>query len=238
MVLEDFIRILHNRTKIFNNDPALIDELNAALDETWKRLYVACPDLKITFETTGTFAADTQQFDLGAEIRALGGDVFYASKTFWIKGQDDQQYIPVVFMDVNDPRFIAQEQVSPAQVIQPVYASLVNYSEVRFAPMLPSGTSWRADWIGKPPNFSLATQCVTSIPEPMHQAILDYATASCFQNIDDSRGQDTDRNAWSRKAENKIISAIHAIKRRQNQTKIGTAPYPSNQAGYGIWPQG
>lgn len=234
MVLEDFLRQLHSRTKIYNRDPDLIDELNSALDEVWQRLYVVCPDLKITFESTGTLAADTQQFNLAAQIALLGGDVYYASKTFWIKGSTDTDYIPVVFMDVNDPRFLARDQMD-TQVIQPCYASAVNFGEIRFAPTLPSGAAWRADWVGKPPNFSLQTQCTTSIPEPLHQAVLDYATASAFQNLDDSRGADTDRSSWARKAENKIILAIHTIRRRQNQSPTETSPYPGVSAWSGHW---
>ena len=230
MVLEEFLQTLQDRTKVNNDDPRLIRALNSSLDRVWQRLYVVCQDVKITFESSGTFGSETQTFDLGEEIADLGGDVYYASKTFWIKATSLDKYVPVVFMDVNDPRFLERDQMD-AQVIQPVFASAVNMNEIRFAPALPSGTYWRADWIGKPPNFSLQTQCVTSIPEPLHNAILDDATAQVFDILDDTRAA-----TWKREAENKTITAIHVIKRRQNQTNNGTGAYPRRSSG--IWPQG
>jgi hypothetical protein len=226
--LEEMLEYLHDRTKVRNNDPMLVRELNAGLDESWKRLSAVFTDLQLTFETTGTFSADTQQFDLGAEIALLGG-TFYQSKTFWIKATSGDKYIPVVFMDANDPRFIAQDQLD-AQVVQPVYASLVNFNEIRFAPTLPSGTYWRADWIGNPPKLSLATNTQTSLPDPLHFAVVEYAQAKVMKTLDDTRDS-------MRDFESTLMSGIHAIKRRQNQTKQGTAPYPGG-ARTGAWPQG
>ena len=226
---------LRSRTKITNNDPMLIQELNAALDEVWKRLYSVFPNVQITFDTEGTFAVDTQEMDLGADIVAAGG-VFYGSKTFYIKGAADQYFVPVAFMDTNDPRFQGVEQAQ-AQVLQPCFASLVNFDKIRFAPTLPAGTKWRSDWIGKPPNLSLSTNTQTSIPEPLHQAMCDVATGTVFGILDDSREE-----IWSARGMDKIRTAIHAIKTRQNQTPFMTRSYPggSNDGlnGGSTWPQG
>lgn len=225
--------MVRDRTKVRNNDTMLINELNAAADEMWKRLYAVFPDCEITFDSEGTFLVATQQFNLGAAIVLLGG-VFYGSKTFYIKGASDDRFIPVEFMDTNDPRFQAQEQ-EDANVLSPVYASLVNFDQIRFAPELPAGTMWRSDWIGKPPNLSLATNTQTSIPEPFHQAIVDYGTATVYDILDDDREMTNQR-----KADYKIRSAIDVVKRRQWQTPFQTKAYPPRgSSGYGnVFPRG
>lgn len=223
--LEEMLDYLRDRTKVCNNDPMLVRELNAGLDEAWKRLSVVFPDLELTFETTGTFSADTQDFDLGAQITLAGG-TFNASKTFWVKATSGDDYVPVVFMDTNDPRFIERDQMT-AQVIQPAYASLVNFNRVRFAPTLPSGTLWRSDWIGKPPKLSLASNTQTSLPDPLHFSVVAYATSVVFDTLDDTRAL-----KWMRDFEATLLSGIHSIKRRQNQTKSGTGRFPG---GGGTW---
>lgn len=218
MNLQKMIEMVGDRTKSTKTN-MIVNELNAACDEMWKRLYVVYPDCQITFDSEGTFSVDTQEFDLGAEIVSLGG-VFYGSKTFYIKASGEDRFIPVQFMDTNDPRFQSQEQ-EQAQVMQPVFASLINFDKIRFAPAMPAGTLWRSDWIGKPPNLSLATNTQTSIPEPFHQAIVDYATATVFDTLDDDREMTNQRKAsW------KITSAINVAKRRQFQTPFKTQSYP------------
>lgn len=225
MTLEQMLTTVISRTHYTNKEPVIIQELNSALSEVWQRLYRVFPNVKLTFETTGTFASETQQFDLATEIGNQDG-TFYGHKTFYIKGTSDENYIAVIFMDTNDSRFQSREQ-EDAQVIQPTFASAVNFGEVRFAPAVPANTQWRSDWIGKPPNLSLSTQCVTSIPEPLHQAMTDLATANVFNIMDDTR-----EVTWSRKAEAKISSAIQTIKRREFQTRQGTTGYPPRS---GTW---
>ena len=122
---------VRNRTKNFNNDAMLVDELNSALSYVWLKLYQVYPNLEITFETTSTFASDTQLFALDTAITALGG-TFYGHKTFYTLDSNSNQYVPCIFMDVNDPRFLANEQAT-AQLLIPTYASDVNFGKVRFA---------------------------------------------------------------------------------------------------------
>ncbi len=226
------LEMIQDRTKVRNNDRMILNELNAAADEFWKRLYVVCPDVELTFDTEGTFAADTQQFDIGAAITALGG-TFYGSKTFYIKGAGDDRFMEVVFMDTNDPRFQTLSQET-ATVVQPVCASLVNFSVIEFAPAMPSGTQWRSDWIGKPPNMSLATQSQTSIPDPADMAIVDEATATVFDILSDDMAA-----SFHLRADYKRRSAIDVIKRRQFQTPLKTQAYPprgSTGIGGNVWP--
>lgn len=222
------ITVIQDRTKVYNKDPMIINELNAALDEVWKKLYTVFPDVQITFDSEGTFAVNTQLFDLGAEIVTLGG-VFYGSKTFYIKASGGDKFVTVEFMDTNDPRFQSQLQ-DTVGVSQPVYASLVNFSQIYFAPILPAGTVWRSDWIGKPPNLSLSTNTQTSIPEPLHQAMVDTATGTVFGILDDDR-----EGIWTTRGIDKTMTAIHAIKRRQFQTPFRTQAFPPRgSSGYGF----
>lgn len=228
--LETMLRLIHNRTKVFNNDTMLIDEINEAMDRVWRRVYPACTDIQITFETTGTFAVETQEFDLSATITTAGGE-FYAHKTFYIMDSNQNRYVPVVFMDTNDPRFQSRLQ-EQAQALTPVFASAANFGTVVFAPALPAGTQWRSDWIGKPPKFSLATNCVTSFPDPLIQPITDDATATVFNTLDDTR-----ESVYRTRFEDNCISAIHALKKRQNQTPQPTRKFPYGNYGgadYGI----
>lgn len=220
MLLQSMLDTLTDRTKQ-HNVPLLTRELNSALSYVWNRLYQVVPDLQITFETTGTFGVDTQQFDLAAEIAATGGE-FFGHKTFYIMDANQNKYVPVVFCDTNDYQFQALQQEA-AQLRTPVLASAVNFGEIRFAPPVPSGTGWRSDWIGKPPNLSLAANTQTSIPEPLHGAMVDLATAQVF-NIND----DTREVPWQRKAEDKIIVGIHAVKLRQQQTPQTTRKFPAS----------
>lgn len=222
--LESMLRIIRNRTKLTNNDTMLIDEINESMDRVWRRVYPVCNDIQITFETTGTFAAETQEFDLAGTISTAGGE-FYAHKTFYIMDANQNKYIPVVFMDTNDPRFQERLQ-SEAQVISPCYASAVNFGTIVFAPALPADTQWRSDWIGRPPKFSLATNCVTSFPDPLIQPITDDAIATVFNTLDDTREE-----TYRLRFEDNCMTAIHALKRRQNQTPQRTAPFPASNTG-------
>jgi hypothetical protein len=229
--LESMLRVIRGRTKKMNDDQMLVDELNESTTRVWGRVYPACTEIQITFETTGTFAAETQEFDLSAVISTAGGE-FYAHKTFYIMDGNQNKYVAVVFMDANDGRFQSRQQ-EQAQVMTPVFASAVNFGTIVFAPALPAGTQWRSDWIGKPPKFSLATNCVTSFPDPLVQPITDDAIATIFNTLDDTR-----EAAYRARFEDNIISAVHGLKRRQNQTPQRTAPFPARRASgqYGWGP--
>lgn len=227
--LEAMLALVKGRTKYLSNDTYLIQELNDGLAQAWKRIYPACSDLQIMFETTGTLAVETQEFDLAAVITLAGGE-FFAHKTFYVYDAGSLKYIPVVFMDANDPRFLDREQMT-AQVLQPCYAAAVNFGEVRFAPALPSGSQWRSDWVGNPPKMSLAAQVYTTLPEPFAQPIVSWACANVFSTMDDTR-EDGIRDRF----EDQCLAAVHQLKRRQNQTPQRTAPFPRSGGGGRMFP--
>ena len=223
------LTLVRKRTKVRNDDGWIIDELNSALRWSWRQLYLTNPDIKLTFGTTGTLSSDSQALDLTTAVNA---DI-YGIKTFWIKGTSDTEYVPVVFKDENDPDFIALNQLTPVQVIHPVLCAIYNFNQLRFGNQLPSGTAWKADWIGTPPPLSLDTECVTTYPEPLHDALTDRAIAVIFDSLDDIRAAE-----WFALAQQDVTQGGRVVKRRQFQTKATTAPYPGRTGrGRGFSPR-
>lgn len=221
------LSLLRKRTKVKNDDPWLIDELADALDWAWQHLYLSNPDIKLTFGTTGTLSGDAQSLDLTTAINTT----IYGIKTFWIKGASDSDYIPVVFKDPNDPEFLALNQITPAQVIQPVLCAIYNFNQLRFANLLPSGTAWKADWEGTPPALSLATQCVTTFPAALHYAMTARAIAVIYDSIDDTRS-----GTWFAIAQDRLRTGNQNVRRRQFLTKSKTKPFPGGTGGV-VWPR-
>lgn len=224
MILEDMIRRLEATTKVFDA-PTLIDKLNDGLDWAWNRIYAVHPKVRIIFETTGTFGSSTHTFDLAT---ALLPNELWAIETFWLKASGQTQYTPVRFVDVTDPRFLALDQET-AQVIAPHLACVVNFNQIRFAPALPSGVMWRADYVGKPGPLALSTNCITSIPSPLQPAMMKYAEAELWLMTDDDR-EGSARTA----ALDLVTTGIHNLKRRDQQQPKKTKAYPPRVSGF--WP--
>lgn len=213
--------LMRGRTQVTTNDAWLVGELNEALRWAWRRLYLTNPTIQLTFGTTGSLSADAQELNLATAVDSE----IYGIERFWIKGDADTDYVPAVFTDPNDPAFIALDQVDPAQVIQPVLCAIYNFNRIRFANELPSGTDWKADWIGTPPKLSLNTNCVTDFPEPLHSAIVNRAIAVIYNSNDDTRdGQ------WFGIAQDDLSVGMKNVKRRQFPTKSKTKPFPSRGA--------
>ncbi len=224
MTIESILQLIRDRTRVTQDDPMLIREINAALDWVWQRCYLTNPDLELTFGTSGTFAADTQDWDMAADV---GSGTLYGVETLWIRGaaDSDLDYVPVVWCDPNDANFLALAQIEPVQLIQPVLAAVYNFDQVRFANVLPLGTLWKIDWIAKPRDFSLNTNCVTSVPDPLHEAIVERACYKVWRTYDDSRSADANMDSLG------LVSAgLKVIKRRQFSTKQSTKPYPCSTA--------
>jgi hypothetical protein len=223
MNLETMIRDLRDRVKITDNDQLIVDKLNSALSWAWNRIILTNPNLELTFESTGTFAADTETFDLAA---ALSTGQLDQLKAYWIKGAGDTDYVPVLFKDANDPEFLARTQWT-AQLAQPVYVAVINYDQVRHAPTVPSGSMWRADWVGRPPSFSLETRPVPTLPDCVHDALVSRAEALLFRGIDDVRS-----GIAFNEASDLLSTGMKVIKRRQTLTGIKTKPYPPRRGTY------
>lgn len=217
-VLDDLIRKLKNRVHVSDNDQWLVDELNESITWAWNRLSLMNTKLEANFETTGTFSSDTTTLDLSLQV---GTAQFDSALTFWVKGSNETEYTPVVFMDVNDPRFLSRSQLTTAQLFNPTYAAMVDYSSIRFAPAIPSGTTWRLDWTDKPPKLSLDSQATTTIPEPLHSCILSHAEGLVWRGQDDSRSGQAIVESMDL-----FATASKIMKRRQVLTKPRSRPYP------------
>lgn len=216
------IYLVRKRTKTTNDDGWIVAELSDALTWAWEHLYLTNPNIKLTFGTTGSLSADAQVLDLTTAVNAT----IYGIERFWVKGAADTDYIPVVFCDPTDARFIAMDQISPAQVIHPVLVTIYNFNQIRFGNQLPSATNWKADWIGTPPELSLNTECVTDFPVPMHSAIVARAIATIFNSLDDTRA-----SLWFGIAQDRLSVGNKVVRRRQFLTKSRTKPFPARSGG-------
>src|SRR3990167_1182230 len=206
--------MLKNRTKV-QDTVQLIDELNNDGTWAWNKIYPTNPNLELTFATVGTFSVETQTLNLATVVDA---DI-YGVKTFWIKGSNDTDYVPAHFYDSNDAVFLSRDQLD-AQVLQPTAYTIYNFTTIRIAPAVPALTEWRTDWIGKPPNFSLNSECVTSIPSPLHEAMLSRTEGVLWRGVDDTRSKDA-----LNEAEALLIQGIRNVKRRQFKDRPKIKPF-------------
>lgn len=223
--LEDLLQHVRDRTKVTNDDAQLIRELRLACGWVWKRAYLTNAQLEMTFGSSGTFSSDTRTWDVAAEVGATG--TLYGIESLWIRANDATDYIQAQFMDLQDPRFLALDQITPVQLLQPVYASAINFDQIRFANTLPADTDWKLDWIAKPANFSLNTNCVTSVPDALDEALIERTCSKVWRTIDDTRAANADADA-----RDLCATGLKVIKRRQWTSKQKTRPFPS-RAGAG-----
>lgn len=210
MALEDWVRTLRNRCQIHDDDTHIVDELNIAIKWAWQKAFLVNTNLQLTFETTGTFGAITENYDANT----------YGIKAFWVKNPTDTEYVQVIFMDGNDPRFLARTQMDP-QLIQPTYATKFNFDSIRFAPALPAGMNYRVDWIDYPPVLSMDTNINTLTLEPIELAVLSYAEGLLWRGQDDTRSGEA-----MAEAHRFIGTSIKTLKQRQFSTKQKTKPFP------------
>ena len=219
MHLDEMLQLVKDRTHYTNNDAAVIRELNSALRWAWQRVTLTNPDLELTFGTAGTFSANTQSWDLAAAI--TGGEL-YQIKALWIREDGGEDYTPVVFKDANDPAFIARAIENDTEVIFPVYADVKNFDQIQFANTLPTNTQWKVDWIGKPAELSLGTSVITTVPEVLHDAMIERAVGLIWRTMDDNRFISAFQNA-----QGLLSTGIQSVKRRQFLTQTRTKPFPA-----------
>lgn len=216
--------VLRDRTHVRGRDNLLLAELNSAKNWVANELYLLSEDLVVTFETEVTPGA-VQDYDLGAAVTAaVPGAEVWGLKALWVKYAGETKFTEVCFKDANDPEFRGRDQMDP-QPIHPLFADVVNFNKLRFAPSLPASTTLRVDWIGNPPDLTLESGPVTSIPVPAHPAMVDLATAKVFNDLDDTRS-----TGLEVQAERALKMALHVIKRRQSLTRTRTKPFSRRYA--------
>ena len=204
MNLESMVRILRSRTGVRNNDALLIDELNSSKDAIFQRVYLLGEDIEVTFETELS-PGSVQTYDLGTNISA--GEI-WGVKRVWVKYSGESEFTEAEYHDASSAEFRYRDQLS-AQTMHPLYYDVINFDQLRVAPTLPASTTLRIDWIGSPPEFSLETETVTTMPAPLHHAIMDQATAQILDNRDDTRSA-----IWERRAMQRTQAALLLVARR------------------------
>lgn len=210
------LQVLRDRTHL-QKDSVLEAELTSAQSFIWNRLIT--DDNGLLVESTQlTLAVDTSSYDLAAALAVADNKVFVALKFLGIKPAGSTRFSPVRFINSSAPRFISASQ-DDAGSGSPVYAASENFDQIQFAPPLLAGTVIRVDYIYAPAALNLATRILSDLPELVHQAIVDKATAQVFNILDDTREQ-----AWELRAIDKFISAQNAINRRQYQQQPRTRP--------------
>lgn len=209
-----------------NNDDKIIGELNSAKDWAWTKIFNSAsgPDLLLTLDTEKTMSAQTRTYDIGANVTGT----LYGIKQLWLKFSSETNFTPMVARDMNDSTFRGGDQypssdTTSVAIGHPVLYEIINFSQARFSPPLPTSSVIRIDaWI-KPPDIDpVANPTLTyanDLPEPAFEAVLDKATANIFSLMDDDRA-----GAWNGMAEQKLADAMYLMRNR-NQAPVMTSPY-------------
>lgn len=199
-----------------SRDADVIGELTSAQDWCWNRVASGSSNILKVDDTELTMAAQTSSYDLATNVSTT--KTLIAIKWLGVKLSSETKFTPVIFLDSSDDRMIYADQ-DTAATVQPIYCSIENFGQVRFAPPLPSGTIIRCDYIYAPTDLSLASNASPDLPILVHNAIADKATAQIFINLDDDRA-----GYWEGQSIAKLYSAINVLNRRQFQQQPRTRP--------------
>lgn len=223
MILTRQITRIQDRTQQ-NNIGSIIDELNSAQDFIWNRIITNNSNILKVDDCELTMSAQTSSYDLGSRVTT---GTLVAIKWLGTKFATEIIFSPVGWIDSSSDQFMLADQSPQAATSSPVLCASENFTQVRFAPPLPSGTIIRCDYIYTPADLSLSANIISDLPAIMHEAMTDKATGQTFANIDDMG-----RAAyWEGQAMSKLLSAQNSLRRRQYQQTPQTRS--SVTAGYG-----
>lgn len=223
MILTRQITRIQDRTQS-NNIGSIIDELNSAQDFVWNRIITNNANILKVDNCQLTMAAQTSSYDLGTNVTT---GTLVAIKWLGTKFSGETVFNPVGWVDSSSDAFILADQSTQAATNSPVLCASENFTQVRFAPPLPSGTVLRCDYIYTPTDLSLSSNIISDLPAIVHEAMTDKATAQTFINIDDL----TRASYWEGQALSKLVSAQNSLRRRQYQQTPQTQS--SLTTGYG-----
>lgn len=225
MTTEQMVDAVKSRTRQ-TDDTKVVRELNSSLDWAYTKVFNSAggPDILLTFGTEKTMAAVTRVYDMGANITGT----LYFVKQLWLRLPGEVNFTPMVPRDAaTDAEYILADQYPASDTTNvatghPVRYDIFNFSQVRFSPMLPTGSIIRIDGCIKPPDID-PTQNPTltyanDIPEPTHEAIVDKATAQVFEQLNDDRWKD-----WLALAERRLNDALYLLTRRNQGPTVTTA---------------
>lgn len=190
------------------------------------------PNLVATIgEQLPTLVATTKTYDLGANLAhpVLG------FKKLWVKLPSDVQFVGMDPADTTDQRFVDGDMdlAANTQVAQghPVVYDIINFSQARFAPALPTGAIIRADYfrlardIGEPESGDTESHELDEdpvvgedLPAVFDDAITSEAISLLFNMLDDDR-----EASWHSRALSELNDALFIGKRVQGSTQ--TQPF-------------
>jgi hypothetical protein len=184
-------------------------ELDAAIQWAYNKVYNSSngPDMIMDFADEFTLTSRTIEQDLAAST-GVNDTTLFGIKKLWLKLSGDIEFHPMIPVDGNDAEFgitaLAASDTTTVATGHPVYYQLFNHQSVRFSPPLPSGAIVRADYF----QFaSLGT--LAGISDNIHQCIIDKATSTVFNLLDDDRSM-----YWNAIAERNMVDALHALNRK------------------------
>lgn len=225
-----FLQRIKGRTHM-SDDAKITGEIISAQDWTLNRLWMTerGPDMLQTMGTEVTMAAQTREYDLGANVTGT----LYGVRMLWLRFTSDTNFTPMIPADPSEPQFW-QNDIYPASDTtsvaegHPVRWASVDFAKVRFSPPLPADAVVRADFWLKPPNIDpAANDSLTygnDIVEPLFECMVDKATAQVFTIMDDTRDM-----IWETRAERKINDALHVVGRR-NLGPTRTQPFRARRS--------
>lgn len=225
MTSAQMIERVKGRTKQ-NDDTKVIRELNAAQEWAYNKIYNSegGPDLLITYGTEKMMSAQTRIYDLGANVSGT----IYGIKNLWLRFPNETAFSPMRKVDATNAEFVFNDQwvasdTTTVATGHPVFYDMINLSQLRFAPPLPASSVIRVDYWRKPPDIeptiNPALTYGNDLPEPAHQPVVDKATATIFDLIDDDRAE-----GWEVRAERGLNDAMYLMRKRV-QTPVRTQPF-------------
>lgn len=181
------------------------------------------PDTIATNAVEYTIPSRTLELDLAT---VSGATTIFAVKQLWLKLTSDSTFIPMVAADRGDHVFrFADNRLAADTTVasgHPAYYDIFNVTKARFSPALPTGAILRLDFWGWAVDPNTSTNNTldngADIASPLHQPVLDKATAQVFRILDDDRAR-----AYELEAERKLVDALHTLGRIGTPTR--TKPF-------------
>ncbi len=219
-----------DRTKQ-TDESRILSELSGAQAWAFNRIFNSenGADLLVTIDEEVTLVADARTIDLATELtyEVVG------LKRLWLKLPNETQFTRMLSVDAGHPMFMDRDTLPDNETTitgHPVYYYVENFSSVRFAGILPSGSVVRVDYFRFPPALDPTTNnTLTSgldLPAVTHEAIVDYATAEVWDMLDDSRSGPRMMRALDR-----LNVALYVLQSR-SKGPTRTTPYKQSKRSW------
>jgi hypothetical protein len=224
MTSQEMVTAVRNRTHM-KDDTRVLQELNAAQSWAFNRLYTSenGRELLVSF---------AQEIEVTETLRdyAIADDLNFAAvgfKQLWLKFASETTFTPMVPVDSTDVRFVSGDVGDSDSTVvatgHPVYYQVRGFNAVRFSPPVPSGCTLRVDYYRYPgeidPTVNNTLDTENDLPAFVHEAIVEYATAEIWDQMDDDRAM-----ARRFSARELLTAAIYAVGRRTQGPTV-TTPY-------------